>query len=147
MTLAEIISAAGPLSDTILQIASNEDGTASVITESAHFLLHASGSRIVIEAGIEAVIPTPRERVLSALLAYNAVWQDTGMIRMALSGTGADAQALLIADLIIDTDFTSERFAAVITDLDRKVQIWSEIIANGVEDASAIHGNQHSLKV
>ncbi|MEL7347576.1 MAG: type III secretion system chaperone [Pseudomonadota bacterium] len=147
MQIADVIVAAGPITKSILKISSNEDGTMSVVTESNHYVLYAVGSRIVLETMIDAPISDARERVLTALLAYNALWQDTGMIRMALTGTRATAAVTMIADVVIDQDFTAEYVAALIEDLDAKAQIWREIIANGADDGTDLHRNQHVVRV
>ncbi|MEL6682071.1 MAG: type III secretion system chaperone [Pseudomonadota bacterium] len=147
METVDIILAAGPLSETILQIAGNDDNTIFIRTPNNAFLLSASGSRIVFEAVIDTPITANKERILSALLTYNAVWKETGSVRMAMTGNGADALPILIADMITDATFTGENVARLIEDLDAKIQIWRDIIANGADDGSDVIQNDHSVRV
>ncbi len=147
MKIIDIILAAGPLSDTLLQIAATDEETVFVRTQNNSFLLHISGKRIVFEAVIDTPITTHRERLLAALLTYNAVWAETGLIRMALTGNDPDAHPMLIADLLLDDTFTGENIAIFIEDLDAKIQIWRDIITTGADDGSDILQNENSVRV
>ena len=53
MKIIDIILAAGPLSDALLQIAATDEETVFVRTQNNSFLLHISGKRIVFEAVID----------------------------------------------------------------------------------------------
>ena len=147
MTIVDSIVGAGPLSEAILQIAENDDGTVFVRTEKNTFLLALSETRVVFEAVIDIELPAQRERILAALLTYNAVWRETGSIRMALTGNGADAPPMMIAAMLINETFTSENIAIMIEDLEAKIEIWRDIIATGADDGSAMVHSSHSVKV
>lgn len=147
MDIMETIVAAGPLSAGILQISATKDNTLLIRTPDNSFLTRIIGHRVVFEAVIDTPIGEHRARVLAALLTYNAVWQDTGHIRMALTGNGPDAEAILIADLILDENFTDQYVADVIEDLDAKIQIWRDIIAGGADDGAQIFSDENNVRV
>ncbi len=147
MKIIDVILAAGPVSDAIVQISSDDTGTVFLQTQNNGFLLNISGNRIVFEAVVDTAIPSSRDRILAALLTYNAVWQDTGSIRMALTGSGPDAYAILIADMLMDDTFTAENIAAFVEDLDAKIEIWRDIISNGADDGADVLAAEHSVRV
>ena len=147
MNIIDVILAAGPLSENILHISATANETVFVQTQNTGFLLFLSGRRIVFEAVLDVQITGHRARILASLLTYNSVWQETGMIRMALTSNAADGQPMLIADMIIDETFTGENVALLIDDLNEKALIWCDIIASGADDGADLVMSETSLRV
>ncbi len=147
MQIIDFIVAAGSLSESIQHISETEEHALLIVTKKNCFHIHILGHRIVIEAIIDTQFGAERETTLVALLNYNAVWLDSGHIRMALSGRDSDMQAMLIADVIFDQDFTAEYFADLIEDLDMKAQVWRDIIAAGADDGLEIISIKNHVRV
>ncbi len=134
MTVEDMIVEAGPLSDAIMSITGTDDGTMVITTRDNAMTLYAASKRIVFEVILGAPPAEHRERIYRALLTYNALWQDTGFVRMAIGNPGDGDVAILLADITIDADFSADYVVSVVEDLDAKATIWREIIERGADD-------------
>lgn len=151
-TIEDIIVAAGPLSDLIQSISSTEDETVLIRTAGNLFEIKGLDGRVVIEAVLNVPPAEGRERVYRAMLTYNSLYEETGMVRMALSETRFnDPVAVMIVDLLVDETFSAELVSTVINDLDAKAAAWREIIqeasSGGGDDESADDDSLPMMKV
>ena len=101
------------------------DGEHAVVVE-----YRPSDDRLFFTGEIGIPVPEVRTVIYELLLAYNAMWRDTGGIRMAVNGE--DGAVVQIADMAA-TDLDVPALGTVVENFIGKMVEWTDIIAIGPE--------------
>jgi hypothetical protein len=130
-----LLAEAGGLDDDILAVTKTDGGWA-IRFEDVDVLAEwdAQRSRLVMSTLIGTPPPERAAEVMEALLSYNALWNQTGGITMALTGPGGDA--LQFADLAGDA-IAARQVAVVSVNLAERARIWRSFLALGEPQEAA----------
>ena len=140
--IQQLMESLGPASPAVSYVTQVTEDTWAVglDEQSAVFLeLDEVRDHLVLTSNLGQPRDADRDKLYEALLAYNALWRDTGGVHMAVAGGEAmQAYALNAAGLELDV------LQATIDDFAGKARIWRTLLRDGVtrvaESSSALAG-------
>ncbi len=131
-----LMSEVGPLDETILACIKTPDGTYAIRFEEVDVLVERDGDRDRIALSVEIGAPQPTNAlsVYETLLSYNLLWQETGGVRMALTGKGGNV--VQFVDLT-GTEINPTSIATVAVNLASLTEIWRAFLESEGSDLAA----------
>lgn len=124
--IQELLEQLGPTIPGLAHITQIAEGTWAVgFDERSAILLQLDdeGAELVFTCPAGQPAPVARETVYASLLAYNALWRETGGVRMAV----ADGEVLQIASADA-ARLTLERLASIVVSLAEKARVWRRYV-------------------
>lgn len=131
------------LNEMLVSIAEADDAIDAILLAEANiWSIHfTDGTEVSVEANvpfnkISLISPLgqvgsdQRDKVLTTLLNYALIYNETGGLRMGLGGV-TEETAYLIADTSL-TDATADILRQMLTQMTKTIPLWSRFIANGV---------------
>lgn len=131
-----LMGAVGPQDDAILAVVKTPDGAYAVRFEELDVLVERDVDRDRIALSVE--IGSPRASralaIYETLLSYNLLWQETGGVRMALTGKGGNV--VQFVDLT-GSEINPVSIATVAVNLASLTEIWRAFLESEGSDLAA----------